>query len=141
MTSKAHYLLRTCARSILEKQGFRVQIEKRIKHPPIPYVHKLGRWIDSPYFQVDVYGEKDGEIVIYEVGYCEPERLEWLRKNIGKTIHMPYIIPWCENRYPRRYYGNIPYHIIRPERKKLRPNPQLRFVQTHLTDLFGCGSY
>jgi len=51
------------------------------------------------WFSVDVYGERDGEIIMYEVGHCERNKLDWLRKYVGKVIHMPFLSQWMPGFY------------------------------------------
>jgi len=70
---------------MLEKRGFEVYLEKVIRIDNGPQKR----------YEVDVYGVKNGEVIMYECGDCKQEKLEWLRKNVGKTIHMPYLDTWC----------------------------------------------
>ena len=66
--------------------GYMIELEKKI----------LGRYF------VDVYAEKDGEILIVECGYTEKNRLAELKQHFN-VIHFPYISSWL-----RRSYG---YHM------------------------------
>jgi len=86
----AHDTLCKSASSILESQGYNVEFEKviPIKNGP------------QKRYEVDVYGEKDGKIIIYECGDCKQEKIDWLRKNIGIVIHLPYLDKWFSRRWP-----------------------------------------
>lgn len=95
----AHFILTDLAASILANKGFSVEIEKYIKCPED--IAPLGNVSNHSHFFVDVYGERDGEIIIYECGGCKQLKLDWLRKHIGKTVHMPYIDQWCPKEYER----------------------------------------
>ena len=103
--SRAHEILKITAKKILEDMGFIVKLEKLIEcpsdigpsdHPDRDRVHEYISAGKKSAYGIDVYGERDGEIIMYEVGYCHKIKLNWLRKHIGKTIHMPYLDQWCK---------------------------------------------
>jgi len=87
MPSRAHDLLESNARGFLEDRGFTVEQERSIVCND--------ENITQSSFIIDVYGERNGEIIMYEVGHCTKRKLAWLRKHVGKTVHMPYITHWC----------------------------------------------
>ena len=96
----SHQVLKELAASILEDRGFIVKLEKRIYIPEdtAPPNYANSRYKQS-WFSVDVYGERDGEIIMYEIGHCERNKLEWLRKYVGKVIHMPFLTQYTPGFY------------------------------------------
>lgn len=87
MTSERHKRLCELAGTYLRKCGFKIEYEKWIIFTEDNKPEQ--RWSCCGY-SVDVYGERDGEIVMYEIGTCSKTKLGWLRKYIGETIHVPY---------------------------------------------------
>lgn len=63
---RAHDRLFDFAVSLLERRGFTVEREKTIPHGR--YVGLYGMIEGSSHFRIDVYGERDDEILMYEVG-------------------------------------------------------------------------
>ena len=84
----SHGILKNVIASTLMNRGYTVEIEKRIYTPED--IAPCG----CCWFSVDVYGERNGEVLMYEVGHCEQYKLDWLRKHIGKTIHVPFLTKW-----------------------------------------------
>ena len=123
MQNEAHELLCELGRSHLEKRRFIVEMNKRIYHPVIKRQRRIGNPIDAGYFVLDVYGEREGEIIMYECGNCEQERLDWLRKYIGKTIHMPYLTQWFPTYFPREY---VEGDLVNGRKERLSEKPRKR---------------
>lgn len=92
ITQNAHDILKDTFSTILEQRDFSVTQEKRVLCPHnTVFYDNYGRKRPHNYFFIDVYGEKDDEIEMYEIGFCEQYKLDWLRSHIGKTIHIPYL--------------------------------------------------
>ena len=103
----SHQTLKELIASILGDRGFSVKMEKRIYIPKdiAPPNYANSRYKQS-YFSVDVYGERGEEIIMYEIGHCERNKLDWLRKYVGKVIHMPFLTQYTPGFYyrPRKNY-------------------------------------
>ena len=112
----SHQVLKELIASILEERGFSVKMEKRIYVPKdiAPPNYASSRYKQS-WFSVDVYGERDGEIIMYEIGHCERDKLDWLRKYVGKVIHMPFLTQWT----PGMYYRPQTYQELTEEENML----------------------
>jgi len=98
----SHQVLKELLALKLENSGFSVKVEKRIYCPENiapPGRNYLYDRCKQSWFSVDVYGERDGEIIMYEVGHCERNKLDWLRKYVGKVIHMPFLSQWMPGFY------------------------------------------
>lgn len=119
----SHQVLKELVASRLADRGFSVKVEKRIYCPediaPPNYVDS--RYKQS-YFSVDVYGERNGEIVMYEIGHCEYIKLEWLRKYVGKVIHIPFLTKW------------IPDFYRKPEKKYILTEEERWFITRRLSN-------
>ena len=101
-----HNILMCRYGKILEDRGFLVSFEQRI-YPPDYLINPLTDE-EQEHFRIDVYGERgDGEVLMYEVGYCKQYKLNWLRKHVGKVIHVPFLTQWTPpaiNLYIRELY-------------------------------------
>lgn len=62
-----------------------------------------------------MYGERDGEIIMYEIGHCERIKLEGLRKYIGNVIHIPFLTQWV----PSFYQKPIKNYVLTDEENQL----------------------
>ena len=81
----AHERLCNLAASILEGRHYNVEYEKVIQ---IPEGGPQKRYV------IDVYGQKDENVILVECGDCNDIKLKWLRENIGQVIHLPYLDKW-----------------------------------------------
>lgn len=106
---RAHDRLCELAKSQLEGRQFIVELEKRFFG---------GKYI------VDVYGERGGEVIMYECGGLYggyKSKIDWLRKHVGKVIHMPYLDQWIV-----RKYESTSIRAMREWREETSPNETLK---------------
>jgi len=70
-----HNITQLMARELLNKQGYTTEIEKRIK------IHGKG-------YILDVYGIKNGDIIIIECGHSAKGKLGALKRSITGNIYI-----------------------------------------------------
>ena len=95
--SGAHDRLKEFYKSYLEKRGYRVCLEKRIMN---------GK------YRIDVYGENVDDVVLVEIGTIQRKgKLEELRANFKKVIHIPYIDAWLSWPWPKDNFHLVPKEV------------------------------
>lgn len=83
----------------LERKQFKVVLEKKV-------ILENGKR-----YMVDVYAQKDDEVVVVECGWCPQDKLKELNTEF-KTIHVPYLRCWLPT---------TPYDPLEGERWKRYP--------------------
>jgi len=73
LESNEHKDMTNCAKILLEQLGFHVELEYPVNN-----------------YRLDVYATKGSDVIVVECGYCSTEKLNELRKQFKKVIHIPY---------------------------------------------------
>ena len=73
LESNDHKIIKNCAKILLEQLGFHVELECNVNN-----------------YRLDVYANRGSDVIVVECGYCAIEKLNELRKQFKKVIHIPY---------------------------------------------------
>ena len=101
----SHDKLKEYYKRYLENKGYKVDLEKHILN---------GKYI------IDVYGEKEDDVILVEIGTIQRKgKIEELRDKFKNVVHVPYLDDWLSYPWPDDGLKSIPDDVKRESIRRM----------------------